>query len=59
MKAHQRCLEVKNRNEPKQVMPKCQNLSRSLKIKIIWTFDILPPVLVIIIDINNGKDVIV
>ena len=37
----QRCLQamVKNRNEPKQVMPKSQDLSRSLEIKIIWTFD--------------------
>ena len=34
---HQRCLQakVKNRNEPKQVLPK----SRDLKIKLIWTFD--------------------
>ena len=39
---HQRCLiqpKVKNWNEPKQVMPKNLNLSRSLEIKTIWTFD--------------------
>ena len=37
---HQRCLQakVKYRNEPKQVMQKSEDLSRSLKIKPIWTF---------------------
>ena len=41
MNPHQRCLQakVKNRNEQKQVMLKCQDLSRSLEIKVIWTFD--------------------
>ena len=41
MNSHQRCLQakVKNRNEPKEVMPKSQDLSRSLEIKLIWTFD--------------------
>ena len=43
MNPHQRCLQakVKNQNERKQVhvMPKSQDLSRSLEIKIIWTFD--------------------
>ena len=41
MNPHQRCLQakVKNRNEPKQVMPKNEYLSRSLEIKPIWTFD--------------------
>ena len=40
MNPHQRCLEVKvkYRNEPKQVMPKSEDLSRSLEIKPIWTF---------------------
>ena len=38
---HQRCLQakVKYRNEPKQVMPKSEYLSRSLEINAIWTFD--------------------
>ena len=36
---HQRCLQVKYRNEPKQVMPKSEDLSRSLEINAIWTFD--------------------
>ena len=41
MNPHQRCLQakVKKHNEPKQVMPKSQDLSRSLKIKALWTFD--------------------
>ena len=41
MNPHQRCLQakVKCRNEPKQVMPKSENLSRSLDINAIWTFD--------------------
>ena len=40
MNPHYRCLQakVKNWNEPKQVMPKSKDLSRSLK-KPIWTFD--------------------
>ena len=38
---HQRCLQakVKYRNEPKRVMPKSEDLSRSLEINAIWTFD--------------------
>ena len=43
MNPHQRCLEAKveNWNEPKQVMPKsnAKDLSRSLEIKPMWTFD--------------------
>ena len=41
MNPHQRCLQakVKYRNEPKQVLPKSQDLSRSLEINAIWTFD--------------------
>ena len=41
MNPHQRCLQakVKYRNEPKHVMPKCEDLSRSLEGKPIWTFD--------------------
>ena len=37
MNPHQRCLQakVKYRNEPKQVMPKSEDLSRSLEIKAI------------------------
>ena len=31
--------KVKYRNEPKQVMPKSEDLSRSLEMKVIWTFD--------------------
>ena len=40
MNPHQRCLQakVKYRNEPKQVMPKSEDLSRSLEIHAIWTF---------------------
>ena len=41
MNPHQRCLQakVKYRNEPKkQVMPKSEDLSRSLEINAIWTF---------------------
>ena len=41
MNPHQRCLraKVKYRNEPKQIMPKSEDLSRSLEINAIWTFD--------------------
>ena len=41
MNPHQRCLQanVKNRNQPKKVMPKSQDLSRSLEINLIWIFD--------------------
>ena len=41
MNPHQNCLraKVKYHNEPKQVMPKSENLSRSLIINAIWTFD--------------------
>ena len=41
MNPHQRCLQakVKYRNEPKQVMPKSEDLSRSVEINAIWTFD--------------------
>ena len=41
MNPHQRCLQakVKYRNEPTQVKPKSEDLSRSLEIKQIWTFD--------------------
>ena len=41
MNPHQRCLQakVKYRNEPKQVMPKSEDPSRSLEINAIWTFD--------------------
>ena len=41
MNPHQRCLKVKvkNRNKPKQVMAKSQDLSRSVEIKQIWTLD--------------------
>ena len=41
MNPHQRCLQakVKYRNEPKQVMPKGEDLSRSLEINAILTFD--------------------
>ena len=41
MNPHQRCSQakVKYRNEPKQVMPKSEDLSRSLEINAIWTFD--------------------
>ena len=40
MNPHQRCLQakVKYRNEPKQVMPKSEDPSRSLEINAIWTF---------------------
>ena len=31
--------KVKYRNEPKKVMPKSEDLSRSLEINAIWTFD--------------------
>ena len=39
---HQRCLQakVKYRNEQKQAMPKSEDLSRSLEIKPILTFDV-------------------
>ena len=41
MNPHQRCLQatVKYQNEPKQVMSKSTDLSRSLEIKPMWTFD--------------------
>ena len=41
MNPHQRCLQAKieNRNEPKHVMPKIEDVSRSLEIKPIWIFD--------------------
>ena len=41
MNPHQRCLQAKDkyRNEPKQVMPKSEDPSRSLEINAIWTFD--------------------
>ena len=41
MNPHQICLQAKviYRNEPKQVMPESEDLSRSLEIKLIWTFD--------------------
>ena len=41
MNPHQRCLQakVKYRNEPKQIMPKSEDLSRPLEINAIWTFD--------------------
>ena len=41
MNPHQRYLQakVKYRNEPKQVMPKSEDLSRSLEINAISTFD--------------------
>ena len=32
-------LQVENRNKPKQVMSKSQDLYRSSKIKMIWTLD--------------------
>ena len=41
MNPHQRCLQVKSnsRMSQKQVMPKSEDLSRSLEINAIWTFD--------------------
>ena len=41
MDPHQRCLQakVKFRSEPKQVVPKSEDLSRSLEINAIWTHD--------------------
>ena len=47
MSPHQRCLQakVKYRNEPKQVTPKSEDLSRSLEIKPIWTFDTEFPII--------------
>ena len=41
MNPHQRCLQakVKYRNEPKTGKPKSEDLSRSLEINAIWTFD--------------------
>ena len=41
MNPHQKCLKAKDkkRNEPRQVMPKSEDLSRSLEIKLILTFD--------------------
>ena len=47
MNPHQRCLQAKveNWNEPKQVMPKSKDLSGSLEIKPIWTFDTELPII--------------
>ena len=41
MNPHHRCLQakVKYGNEPKQVVPKSEYLSRSLETNAIWTFD--------------------
>ena len=41
MNPHQRCLQAKvtYRNESKQVMLKSEDISRSLEINAIWTFD--------------------
>ena len=41
MNPHKRCLQAKveNWNGPKQVMPKSEDLSRSLEIKLIMKFD--------------------
>ena len=41
MNPHQRCLQAKVKywNDPKQVMPKSEDLSKSQEIKPIWTFD--------------------
>ena len=41
MNPHQRYIQakVKYQNESKQVMPKSEDLSRSLEINEIWTFD--------------------
>ena len=41
MNPHQRCLQAKSniRMSQKQVMPKSEDLSRSLEINAIWTFD--------------------
>ena len=38
---HQRCLQARDkyRKEPKQEMPKSDDLSRSLEINTIWTLD--------------------
>ena len=49
MNPHQRCLqaEVKYWNEPKQVMPKSEDLSRSLvsnDIQVRFTYDLVDPV---------------
>ena len=40
MNPHQKCLQAKVKywNEPKQVMPKSEDLSRSLEIKPVRTF---------------------
>ena len=58
MNPHQRCLQakVKYRNEPKQVMPKNEYLSRSLEINAIWTFDTEFPTIFNNINIIYGKD---
>ena len=50
MNPHQRCLHanVKNRSEPKQLMPKSQDLNRSLEKKVIWTFDAKCPTIFIV-----------
>ena len=41
MNPHQRYLhaKVKYQNEPKQVMPKSEDFSRSLEMNANWTFD--------------------
>ena len=41
MNPHQRCLQakVKTGMSQKQVMPKSEDLSRSIEINAIWTFD--------------------
>ena len=40
MNPHQRCLQakVKYRNEPKHIMPKSEDIGRSLEINEIWKF---------------------
>ena len=41
MNPHQKCLKAKVKywNESKQIMPQSGDLSRSLEINAIWTFD--------------------
>ena len=47
MNPHQRCLQakVKYRNEPKQVIPTSEDLSKSLEIIPIWTFHMEFPII--------------
>ena len=54
MNPHQRCLQakVKYRNEPKQVLPKSEDPSRSLEINAIWTFDFTHVVCLLFYDID-------